>query len=340
MSRKAKDIVKYLLSLALAVFLVWYAFRSVDWKAFLGGLKMTRWLYLVPFFAASIGALVFRMFRWKALLKSSGHPVSSLIVWDANNVGNLANVAIPGAGELLRCGYVAGKAGYGNVFGTVVMERVWDVLAILVMIVGALFLDRDKFGPFFNEQVWTPLSGRLNFSLWWIVALLVVLAVLFFWTVFRYRGRSRICRKVADAFTSIAAGFASFRKMERKWLFFLYTLGIWTMYLLMCYSIQKAVPEMAGLRFVDAVFFTAVGNLAAVIPVPGGIGAYHYLLALSASSIYGLTWETGLLFATLQHELHAILVLVLGALSYIRLSLGKNQGKEASGAVSSSRADA
>lgn len=321
MKRKAVDIVKYVLSLALAVFLVWYAFRSVDWRAFGEGLKMTRWIYLIPFFAASIGALLFRTFRWRALLKSSGHPVSHLTVWDANNVGNLANVAIPGAGELLRCGYVTGKSGYGNVFGTVVMERVWDVMAIILMIVGALFLDRDKFGPFFREQVWTPLSESLNFSLWWLVVLLLVLAVLFFWAVFHFRARNRFFGKMADLFSSVGTGFASFRQMKRKWLFLLYTVAIWTMYLLMCFSILKAVPELSSLGIEDALFFTAVGNLASVIPVPGGIGAYHYLVAVSASTIYGATWETGLLFATLQHELHAILVLLLGAVSYISLTV-------------------
>jgi len=325
MKRKAADIIKYVLSLALAVFLVWYAFRSVDWKAFGEGLKMTRWIYLIPFFVASIGALVFRAFRWRALLRSSGHPVSYLTVWDANNVGNLANVAIPGAGELLRCGYVTGKSGYGNVFGTVVMERVWDILAIILMIAAALFLDRGKFGPFFHDQVWTPLSNSLNFSLWWLLVLLVVLIALFIWAVFHFRSKSRFFQKIADAFSSVATGFASFRQMKRKWLFLLYTVGIWTMYLLMCYSILKAVPELASLGLEDALFFTAVGNLASVIPVPGGIGAYHYLVAVSASTIFGATWETGLLFATLQHELHAILVLLLGALSYIGLSVRKKK---------------
>ena len=329
MDKKTKDILKYILSLALAVVLVWYAFRSVDWTAFLDGLKQTRWIWLVPFFAASVGALVFRMFRWQALLRSSGHPVSSLMVWDANNIGNLANVAVPGAGELLRCGIVAGKSGYGNVFGTVVMERAWDFLAILLLIVLALVLDAGKFGPFFREQVWAPLSGSLNFSLWWLVARLAVMAVLFFWAVFRFRTRNRLCGKLADAFMSVVKGFASFRKMERKWLFLLYTTGIWTMYLMMCFSIQKAVPELASLGLEDALFFTSVGNLASVIPVPGGIGAYHYLVAISASSLFGATWETGLLFATLQHELHTILILILGALSYLRFSVRKKGGDPA-----------
>lgn len=326
MTAKAKDIVKYILSAALAVLLVWIAFRSVDWKAFLEGLKFTRWWYVVPFLAASVAALVLRTTRWRDLLKSSGHDVRWIRVWDSHNIGNLANVALPGSGEFIRCGYVVGKSGYGDAFGTAMMERTWDVIAVIVMIILALVLDRAKFGPFFVEQVWTPLSDKLSFSLWWIVALLVLALVLFFWAVFRFRDRNGLFRRVADALASVGHGFTSFAKLPRKGLFLVYTVGIWLMYLLMCYCILKAVPDLSGLGLEDALFFTAVGNIASVIPVPGGIGAYHYLVALSVSTLYGGSWETGLLFATLQHELHAILIILLGVVSYVALNLrSRNQ---------------
>lgn len=321
MTAKAKDIVRYSLSAALAVLLVWIAFRSVDWKVFLEDLKLTRWGYVVPFLVASVAALVLRTTRWRDLLRSSGHEVPWIRVWDSHNIGNVANVALPGSGEFIRCGYVVGKNGYGDAFGTAMMERAWDFAAVVVMIVLAIVLDRDKFGPFFVEQVWTPLAGRLSFSLWWLVALAVVLLVLFLWVVFRFRSRNGLCRKVADALSSVGRGFASFAKLPRKGLFLLYTVLIWMMYLLMCFCILKAVPELSGLGMEDALFFTAVGNIASVIPVPGGIGAYHYLVALSVSTLYGGSWETGILFATLQHELHAILIIVLGVISYVAFNL-------------------
>ena len=321
MTKKAKDILKFILSFLLAVALVWIAFRRVDWKAFLDGLRLTRWGYVIPFLVASVVAIFLRTLRWRDLLRSSGQSVRWLTVWDAYNVGNVANVALPGSGEFIRCGYVVGKSAYGDALGTVVMERVWDFVAIVVIIILALVLDRAKFGPFFVEQVWTPLSEGLNFSLWWLVVLLVVIIGLIIWAVFRFRDRNRLCRKVADALASVGRGFSSFTRMERKGLFLLYTFGIWLMYLLMCFCILKALPELSHLGLVDALFFTAVGNIAAVIPLPGGIGAYHYLVALSVSSIYGGSWETGLLFATLQHELHSVLLLVLGVFSYAGLTL-------------------
>lgn len=322
MSPKAGKIVKYTLSLALAAVLVWFAFKSVDWTAFWDGLKETRWGWVILFFVASIGALVFRTLRWRALLKPLGDCADSLTVWDANNVGNVANVAVPGSGEFVRCGYVSGgKARYDSVFGTAVMERVWDVAAIIILFVLALTLEWGRFGTFFIENIWGPASGNVNFSLWWIIAGVLVLIAGFIWAVFHWRETNKFCGKVAGVFKGLGTGFTSFLKVERKWLFASYTVAIWVMYILMCFFIMKAVPAISHLGFADAMFLSAVGNIASVIPVPGGIGAYHYLVALSLSSIYGATWETGILFATLQHELHAVLIIVLGIISYISLNI-------------------
>jgi len=319
-----KSILKFVLSVGLAGVLLWLALRSVDWTAFLEGLKQTQWMWLLPFLGASVGALVFRAFRWRLLLRSSGLKTSWLKTWDANNVGNLANLAIPGAGEVLRCGYVSGKSTFGNVFGTVLMERLWDIVAIFLLLGLSLVLDRDKFGPFFMEQVWGPMTGRMQFSLWWVLVIVVLVLVLFFWAVFHFRDKNRICGKIAGGLASVGQGFSSFNHMAHKGAFLLFTVGIWSMYLLMAFFVMKAMPDMAGLDIKDALFFTVVGNCASVIPVPGGIGAYHYLMALAVSGIYGKTWEAGILYATLQHELHAVLVLILGVASYLRISLRKS----------------
>jgi hypothetical protein len=42
-----------------------------------------------------------------------------------------------------------------------------------------------------------------------------------------------------------------------------------------------------------------------------------------------MSWETGILFATLQHELHAVLIILLGVISYANLTLrAKRRGKD------------
>lgn len=318
MASKTGNIIKYGLSFLLAGVLVWFAFRGMDWEAFLEGLKLTRWLHIGLFFVAALLALVFRMLRWRAMLAPVIPDVTNKKTWDAANIGNLINVVLPGAGEFVRCGVVAGKggAGYEKILGTIVMERIWDFLAVGVLFALSLALKWDTFGTFFFEQIVAPMTGRLQLNLGYLLLLFVLLLALGLWLIYRFRDRSRFCGRIVSGLKGLAQGLTSFLRMERKPLFLVYTALIWLMYVLMSYLVLKAVPGLDALSFTDALFLSAVGNIASVVPVPGGIGAFHYLLALSLSSLYAFSWETGILFATLSHEGHALLVIVLGLISY------------------------
>jgi len=326
MSKKAANIIKYSLSAILAVVLVWFAFRGVDWKAFWEGLRQTRWFYVVLYFIVALLALVFRVERWHALMKPLDAEIRRLHVWDSLNVGNIINIVLPGAGEFARCGYVSSKRmSYDKAFGTIACERLSDVVAIVILLITALALKWESFAPFFAENIWGPMAGRMGGSLPWLLAALAVLLAVFFWAVFRFRSSVRLFAKIADTLKGLGTGFASVAQMERKWPFLLSTLGIWAMYVMMLWCTIRALPQLDSLGMVDALFLSAVGNMASVIPVPGGIGAYHYLVALATQSLYGVSWDTGILLATLGHEAHAILIIVLGVISYVRFSLRKKK---------------
>ena len=328
MEAKASKALKYTLSFILAALFVWFAFRKVDWQAFMEGLSQTRWIWIPAFFAASVGALIFRALRWKMLLKPLDAEAKASRLWDAGNVGNLANAVLPGTGEFVRCGYVSGRCGYDKALGTAVMERLWDFLAIGLLFVLALLLGKDRFGTFFQEQIMEPLASRSEISLWWVAVIVLAAISAGIRIIFRFKNSNRLCGKIAGVASGLWHGMGSVSKMERKWAFALCTAGIWFMYVLMCWCILKAVPALDALDFVDALFISAVGNIASVIPVPGGMGAYHYLVALTLSTIYGASWDTGVLFATLNHELHLLLVIVLGAISYAILTLKSSRKRE------------
>ncbi len=326
MNRKATNVIKYLLSVGLAAVLVWFAFRGVDWTAFLDGLKETRWGYVLIFTLVSVLALFFREERWRVMMEPLDPDVKRLDAWDASNVGNIVNVVLPGAGEFVRGGYIRSKKmSYEKIMGTIVCERAWDVISVLLMLIFALVLKWDTFGSFFIANIWGPLTHSLGFSMWWILVPILLALAGFFWGVFHWESKSAFCAKVAGTIRGLGVGIASFVHIRRKWAFVLYTIGIWVTYLLMTYYNFKAIPALAHLTFFDSIFVSAVGNIASVIPVPGGIGAYHYLVALTLESIYGATWETSLLFATLSHETHALLLILLGIASYVRLGLRRKR---------------
>ena len=243
-------------------------------------------------------------------------------VFDATNIGAMVSIAIPGSGEIVRCALIA-RAGmpFQTVFGTIIMERAWDFFAVGVMFVLALVCGWGRFGGFFIDNIWHPITSHSIIV--WVLVLLVLLAAASLWVVRRFRGRSAVLARLNDILEGLIAGFKTFGKIENKLYFLLNTVGIWTMYMLMCYFVLKALPDLSGLELADGLFVSAIGNIASLVPVPGGIGAYHYLLKISLMTLYGTTEEIGLLFATLCHELHAAVVIVLGVWSYIVRAVGK-----------------
>lgn len=325
MNKTLGNVLKYTLSIALAAVLVYFAVRNIDWNAFAGGLRTTRWEWMLLYMAAAVGALVFRSQRWKQLLKPLDPGIRYGRCWDANNIGNLGSLLIPGSSEPIRAGVITSKdVPFETVFGTMIMERGWDFLFILLTFVTAICIKWEEFGGFVKENILSPLAGRGLFL--WIVIGLVLLVVLFIWVSYRYRGRSRFFSRMASILDGLLAGLKSFGRLRNKFPFIIHTTMIWVMYMLMSYFCLKAIPEMSGMDLADALFLSALGNVASVIPVPGGIGAYHYLIMLCLSSLYGFSNESGLLFAMLNHESHAILVLVLGIWSYVmRFIIMKNR---------------
>jgi len=324
MPKKLWKVLKYLLSVLLAALLVYFACKGIDWKQFLDGLKATRWFWMAMFFAATYMAIVFRAQRWKQLLKPLDPNIKYGKVWDATNVGNLCSIAIPASGDFVRCGMVTtATASYEKVFGTIVMERTWDVVAILLMFAAALLMGWSHFGGFFVDNVWHPLTSKA--TILWILLALALIAFGTLKLIYYFKDKSKLAGKIVKTINGLVQGFKSFGSIHNKVPFLLYTVGIWTMYMLMSYFVLKAIPELSHLSLQDGLFICALGNIASVVPVPGGIGAYHYLLKVSLTTLYGVSEEIGLLYATLNHESRAVMLVILGAWSYImRVMIMKN----------------
>ncbi|MCR5560299.1 MAG: flippase-like domain-containing protein [Bacteroidales bacterium] len=315
MNKTVGNILKYSLSFALAAVLVWLVARQIDWKSFAEGLRTTRWEWMLGFFAASVLALVFRAQRWKLLLKPLDPEMRLGRCWDANNIGNLGSLVIPGSCEPIRAGIITSKKlPFQTVLGTMIMERAWDFLFILLTFVVALIARWNTFGGFISENIFGPVLG--GGTLWWILGGAVALGVLLLWACRHFRSKHPFLEKIAVLIDGLLQGLGSFGRMKKKLPYLFHTTMIWVMYMFMCWFCLKAVPELGGRDLADALFISALGNVSSVIPVPGGMGAYHYIIMHCISSLYGQTGETGLLYAMLNHEGHAVVILVLGIISY------------------------
>lgn len=323
MNKKATDILKYIISAAVAGVLLYFSFREVKWEDFTEGLRTCRWEFIILSMAAGVAAFWFRGARWRQLLIPIDPQTRRITTFNAVNIGYIANFVFPRIGEFVRCGVVSrrsegGKASYDKVLGTVVLERGWDMITMLILLILLLVARWEKFGDFFVREMWEPIMARTESGIWWIVAgaAIVIIISATVITTWHTQNKNALINKICKVLRGLAEGLSSCLKMDHKWRFFGSTALIWAMYWLMAAATMRSIPALDNLTIIDALFLSLAGSLGWLIPVPGGFGAFHFIVSLALQAIYGIPFEMGIIFATLSHESQAITMALFGCGSY------------------------
>ena len=316
--------VKYILLLGVAGVLLWFSFKGVSWGDFKEGLLATDYRWIIVSMAIGILAFWLRALRWRLVLLPLDTDVKRIDTWNGVNIGYLTNFAVPRAGELARCGVITAKRKmpFETVAGTVVLERSVDIVTLLIASLLIFIFQWDRFGSFINQQIISSLEQRFSSNLIWVAIAIAAAFLIFFYIVYKYRQSNPVFKKISEIVKGVVSGIASGFRMPQKWLFIFYTLAIWICYWLMSYTTILAFPAVFGLGLSDALFLAVVGSFGWVIPVQGGIGAYHFIISLALSSIYGISQTTGMVFATISHESQALTMIICGVIALVSVSFG------------------
>lgn len=320
MRGRIKKTLRLCFSLLVAAVLLYFSFREVKWDEFAKSLENCHWGYVLGAMLAGVVAPLFRGLRWRRTILPFDKSIDRLTTFNGVAIGNLANLAIPYSGEIARCSVVrrhsrTGNSRFSTLLGTAALERVCDLLTIMLLFVVLLALKWSSFGGFFKEKIAFPLAARFGSGFIWMVGgLLLLLGLLFFWWMYRHRGDNSLPGRLFGVLKTLYEGFISFTKMDgaSQWRFAFDTFAIWAMYWVQIVFISKALPGVLDINVADALFISLVGSVAALIPAPGGFGAYHYLVAGVLYSLYGLEWGSGLVFATIAHESQVVTFIVTG----------------------------
>jgi uncharacterized protein (TIRG00374 family) len=334
MIKKTWNAVKYYVFLLAGLFLVYFVFRDVNLPALWDQMKTARFSWLGLSCLFGILAVLSRARRWQILLEPMGYKPGLMNSFNAVSLGYFANTGVPRMGEIVRCTVMnqSSKIPVTELIGTVILERVIDVVILLSLILVVILSQIGRFGSFFMEEVFGDKLEKVNYLIeitgWWLLVIVpftVFIAVVIVKKMFRQFGHVKPVKKIVAFTDGVRNGFVSLFKLKRKGAFIFHTLFIWFNYFLMTWVCVYAYEPTSGLGAFDGLFLMVVGGLGMSAPVPGGIGAFHMLVS-NALELYGIspvidpvtlkeTFSPGLVFATLVHTTQFIMTICTGLFS-------------------------
>lgn len=317
--KKAKQTAKFLLFFGLGIFLLWFTTRSLTREEInkVSDLVLNaNLIYVLP----SIGALILshyiRALRWKMLMDPLGKPTKIKNVFLSVMVGYFFNLVFPRLGEVMKCSLMGKyeKMPVDKLIGTMVAERIVDLICLVLVIVLTVFSQIEKVGTYAKELL-NNLLGKANNAL----ALAIIFVVFFLiLTILYYRFKhSEWFIKIKHFFIGIKKGLFTIASIDNKGLFFLHTFFIWFLYLLSIRIGLYSMSEVAHLSWVPSLTILTFGSFA-MIATQGGIGAYQ-LAIQKTLTLYGVNEVSGLAFGWLLWSVQTIMLLVTGPISLFLL---------------------
>lgn len=306
-----KKFLKITLPLAIGISLVWYSLRDINTDEFIGYFVNANyaWVALGLFFG--ILSHLSRAYRWKFMLEPLGFQPKYANSVMAVLVAYLVNLTIPRAGEASRAAVMSNYEGipFQKGFGTIVAERVADLVMLFIVIIITLFVQFDF--------IWQLVMKNFDPFKIGVFLLALVIGIIFF-ILFIKKATKGIGLKIKIFINGLIEGVMTIFKMKKKWAFIFHTVFIWVMYVLMfwvtIYAIDGLSVPLGGILvgFIAGGFSIAATN--------GGIGLYPVAVS-GAWLLFGIPEESGTEFGWIMWTAQTAMIIIFGGLSFLVLPL-------------------
>jgi len=328
LGKKIISVVQYIFFLGLGAGLFWLSIRNLDLNEVWEHMKTADYGWMILALVFAIFSHIVRALRWNLLINSLGYKTRLSSTFFAVMVGYLANTAVPRMGEFARCGVLSKKEKipFNSLFGTVISERFFDLITLMLIIFLVIIFQMDllrnflelNFWPFF-DNLFSNINSIILFS---VISLILIGGLI--WLVWYFKHivkKMPFFEKLKNFLNGLWSGIQSILHMRQKWLFLFYTVVMWLFYVLMTYIPLKMLSETSGLSFIDGLTLMAIASLGIVAPVPGGIGAYHYIVKVTLTELWAVEANAAMSFATITHAAQTLLNVIVGAISYLLLGI-------------------
>jgi hypothetical protein len=316
LGKSLKKFLKIFVPIAFGLFLVWYSYDATtpeDRQQIIHYISNACPFWVTLSILIAILSHISRAIRWRYLLEPMGYRpklINSILIV---LISYFANLGIPRSGEFLRATALTTyeKVPFEKGFGTIVTERVIDLLMLLSVILITLVLQTDIILGFLEEKG-VNLIGAIGI-------LVVGISGLFVGTYIIRKSKSPLAQKLKSFLNGLLDGVLSIFKMKKKWPFILHTLFIWVAYIGMFWVIKHTVAETTSLSL-SQLLVAFVAGAFAMSTTNGGIGLYP--IAVSAAlGIYGISSVSGDAFGWIMWIAQTLMVVIFGTISFIVLPL-------------------
>ncbi len=337
MNPKLKNIIRFSVFLGIGIFFIWIFLHNLtaeQKQEIIHSMGNANYWWIAMAIPLGILSHYLRALRWKMLIETMGYKPGNRNMFFAVMIGYFANLALPRLGEVSRCTILTK---YENVpfqksFGTVITERVLDMLVFVLLFFLNLALQAERLSGYINENIYKPLQSKLHLSYnlsgaftILMISFIVVFGILFL--VFRKKiTANKFFIKIKNTALGFVEGIKSLVNVGNKWLFFFYTFAIWTLYLLMAYVVFFSIPDSSGLGL-DAGLAILVFGTIGIMVVQGGIGIYPAIVA-ETLVLYGVASMQGYALGWLIWTSQNVTIVLVGIISLILLPILNNRKNE------------
>lgn len=327
MDKRLLSAAKLVFFLGLGALFIWLFLRKLTadqkleiWESFWSA---NYWWALLAIILGILSHLV-RALRWKILLKPMGYQPRLVNSFSCVMIGYFANLALPRLGEVTRCTALARyeKVPFEKSFGTVIVERVIDLVIFAGLFLLTLVLQWGRIKDYVYDKIFLPLSERFQFlqdgaMLWAILAGGIILMVLFLYIIRKRFAHLGFYQKLRGLVLGLLEGLISIARIDRPFLFIFQSLMIWGLYYLMIYLCFFSFPGTSHLGPEAGLAMLVFGSIGIMI-VQGGIGIYPAIIA-EVASLYGVAATTGYALGWLAWTAQTLMIILAGLAAVLLL---------------------
>lgn len=321
--KRIKTILQFIIFLTLGIFLIWFSTKSFTENEIT---KVKQLVFnakpsiIIPCILILVLSHYIRAIRWKMLIKPLGKNPGTTNVFLSVLTGFFFNLLFPRLGEVMKCTLLGKyeKIPVDKLIGTMVAERVLDLICLILVILLAVSTQIDLVGGYAKELVDQILSGIRSSptGILFIIIMLISLSALIYLAYLKTRN-SPLVLKIKQWLIGIVEGLVSIRKVENKLIFIVYTLAIWFLYLSSIRVGFYAMQDLVHLGWVPSLTILTFGSFA-MIATQGGIGAYQFAVQKTLL-LYGVREVSGLAFGWLLWSVQTVMLFVTGPVSLLLL---------------------